>query len=112
MATEVDAVVFRETVAVPDAEAGKGGETALAGGRIDRIRAEPERNVLVADVRCVGVQSEPWIDLPRIAERDLIGVGVASVGDATSFGGLTAVPPRADSAAAAGQAGRRCRWRS
>src|SRR5205814_270463 len=56
VAADVHAVVLREALAIPDAEAGEGREAAASGGwaaadvrcrRIERIAAESERNVLV-----------------------------------------------------------------
>src|SRR5436309_10341649 len=74
MSADVQSVVFRETIAHPETEVAERREAPLAGRRIGWIRTEAERNVLVADVRSVDIQSEPRIDLPRISERELIGV--------------------------------------
>src|SRR4051795_12112835 len=70
---DVDALVVGEAFAVPEPEVrghGGAGEAARAGGGIDRIRAEAERDVAIARADRFEVETEVVVDLRRIAERE------------------------------------------
>ncbi len=109
-AAEVDAVVGGPPAAVPDAEVGELREARRAGRLVDDVGAEAVGDVVVVDGDDFEVEPQPVVDLPGVAERDLVGVrgGEGRRGDLVR-GGPRAPGWRSGWAAAAGPAGRACR---
>src|SRR3954447_20754931 len=73
---DVHAVILRVALAVPKTEVRRRNcrEATLTGGRVDRVRAEAERNVVIARADHFEVHAEIAADLGGVTERRLIGV--------------------------------------